>query len=302
MTDHGRDPITGGGDSPAPGEVNLAEARVRRVIRVPPGAQVPDDYVVRDDDMMVGLALFEGPLDLLLHLIRRHKMDIFDIPMAVLTARYRAYLDTLEHLNIDIASDFIVMAATLMYIKSRTLLPRLSEDEDGDEAGEDPRNQLVQRLLEYQKYADAAQKLEQQPWLGRDVFVRDGAETAEKSVLEAGLVEVSVDALLRAFEQVLARVETLKSHRVDMDEVPVDAMIRSLIQRLRVKELFPLRELFEHAGSRGEIIAAFLAVLEVTKQGACRVMQHENGEVFLKARLDEGRLNSLLARILNQEG
>jgi|GEM_PF-215076 len=264
------------------------------IIKLPEGIQLPEDYVIKENDVIVALRQFEGPLDLLLFLIRKHRMDIFDIPMADITARFFDYILMMQNLNIDIAADFIVMASTLIYIKSRMLLPsQQDEDDDGEELG-DPRQELVRRLLEYQKYADAAKRLEEQPWLGREVFVRDTYDDVTKGD-EAVLFEVSPQDLLHAFEQVLERISSQQSHEVEMDEVPVDNMIRRLAQRLKVKHSFPLSEMFGALKTRGEVVALFLALLEFTHRGGAAIFQHDmGGEIFIEAKLDGADLDRIL--------
>ena len=264
------------------------------IIKLPEGIQLPDDYVIKENDVIVALRQFEGPLDLLLFLIRKHRMDIFDIPMADVTARFFDYIMMMQTLNLDIAADFIVMASTLIYIKSRMLLPSENEEEDEGEDVGDPRMELVRRLLEYQKYTDAAHRLDEQPWLGREVFVRDAYDDVTKGE-EAVLFEVSPQDLLRAFEQVLERISSRKSHEVEMDEVPVDNMIRRLAQRLKVKHSFPLSEMFGNLETKGEVVALFLALLEFTRRGGAAIFQHDiGGEIFIEARLDGADLDRIL--------
>lgn len=222
----------------------------------------------------VSLPMFEGPLDLLLHLVQKHELDILDIPIAFITEKYTAYIQLLDELNIDLASEYLVMAATLVHIKSRMLLPNPPADElgDGSEDAElDPRAELVRRLLEYQKYKLAAEQLGLRPVLGRDVFPRGSSDEAAGG--EAPLEGVSMFKLLDAFQSVLTRTQNTREHQVDFDRFSITEKISELSDRLQLVRRLIFHEIFDSNTSRVEIIITFLAILEMTRLRLTRLTQ-----------------------------
>jgi len=217
------------------------------------------------------LEMFEGPLDLLLHLINKNELDITNIPIALITDQYLEYLRLMKVLNLDIAGEYLLMAATLLHIKSKTLLPSPSDQEE--EEGEDPRAELIRRLLEYQKYKKAAVELEGRPLLDRDVFIRliplDADEPAEEERVEVNLFE-----LLEAFRGVLERVKSETVHEVILDRFSVEEKVQeilSLLQKENRSIAFHL--LFSEKASRREIIVTLLAILELVKMKLIRIFQ-----------------------------
>ena len=217
------------------------------------------------------LEMFEGPLDLLLHLINKNELDITNIPIALITDQYLEYLRLMKVLNLDIAGEYLLMAATLLHIKSKTLLPSLSEQEE--EEGEDPRAELIRRLLEYQKYKKVAVELEERPLLDRDVFIRLIPSDAEEPA-EEGRVEVNLFELLEAFRGVLERVKSETVHEVILDRFSVEEKVQeilSLLQRENRSIAFHL--LFSENASRREIIVTLLAILELVKMKLIRIFQ-----------------------------
>jgi segregation and condensation protein A len=223
----------------------------------------------------VKLDVFEGPLDLLLHLIKRNEVEIVDIPVATITEQYLAYLEMMHELNLDIAGEFLVMAATLTLIKSRMLLPP-SEDEDEEEEA-DPRAALVQQLLEYQRYREAALELAERPLLNRDIFAREpsmeGIEGGES--IEPPRLQATVWELLEAFRAVLKRARPESVHEVVTETVSLRDRVRALLQALSVARTLDFENLFDLDASRFEIILTFLALLELMKMGAVRARQDE---------------------------
>ena len=189
----------------------------------------------------VQLEVFEGPLDLLLHLIKKNEVSITDIPIAAITEQYLATVELMQDLSLDVAGEFLVMAATLIHIKSRMLLPA-SEDVEEDEEGTDPRAELVRRLLEYQRFKDAAAQLEQREVLTRDVFVRSGAPNEEIAL--PGFREVSVFELLTALRRVLERLPKDNVHEVTLDKITVREKMTLLLDTLRAQG----QVLFEEIG------------------------------------------------------
>ncbi len=223
------------------------------------------------------LPAFEGPLDLLLHLIREHKLDIFDIPIAFILDEYHAYLARMRSLNLDVASEFLVMAATLAHIKSRMLLPRdEAPPEEAEEDAGDPRAELVRRLLEYQKYKAAAEDLARQDLLGRNVFTRS-ARYAPVPLAEGelGLKEVSVIKLIEAFDQVLARLTPERQHEVRLERISIGEAIDRISARLLERDEVEFWDLFEGEVERQRVIATFLGLLEMVRLRLVRVVQRE---------------------------
>jgi segregation and condensation protein A len=220
----------------------------------------------------VVLPTFEGPLDLLLHLIEQHELDIRDIPIAFVAQKYVEYIVLMEELNIDIASEYLVMAATLTHIKSKMLLPVPPVDQDDDdELGLDPRAELVRRLLEYQKYKRAAEQLGGGDVLGRDVFVRGlPAPSVEGPAPLAGL---SLFKLLDAFQSVLSRATTKVDHQIDLERFSITDRINQLVDLLQLHKNLTFEELFDGATSRGDLIVTFLALLEMTRLRMTRIEQ-----------------------------
>lgn len=217
-------------------------------------------------DYRVKLPTFEGPLDLLLHLVRKHELDILNIPIAFITQQYTAYMHLLERLNIDLAADYLLMAATLVHIKTRSLLPEppVEESDAAEEEGvEDPRAELVRRLLEYQKYQDAARELGDRPVRGRDVFDRGQTETS--SGLPAPLANIGVFQLLDAFQAVLERTRKHQEHEVDLEEFSISDKIDTVRCILAEHGRTEFANLFNQGGSRAEMIITFLALLEMVR-------------------------------------
>lgn len=222
----------------------------------------------------VQLEIFEGPLDLLLHLIKKNEVSITDIPIATITEQYLATLELMQSLNLDMAGEFLVMAATLIHIKSRMLLPAGDEEPDEDE-GIDPRAELIKRLLEYQRYKDAAAELEQREVLTRDVFVRASAPVEEAGPRE--FREVSVFELLGALKRVIDRLPKDMVHEVTLEKITIRDKMALLLDLLRHQSRVFFESLFDEVKSRMEIIVTFLAMLELVKVRAIRVFQEEPG-------------------------
>lgn len=235
----------------------------------------------------VQLEIFEWPLDLLLHLIKKNEVSITDIPVAKITEQYLATLELMQNLSLDVAGEFLVMAATLIHIKSRMLLPAGDEEADEDD-GIDPREELVRRLLEYQRYKDAAAELDQREILTRDVFVRSAAPSEE--VGPRGFREVSVFELLGALRRIIDRLPKDTVHEVALDKITVREKMTLLLQTLRVHGSVFFESLFTDVKSRLEVVVTFLAMLELVKVRAIRIVQEEmTGPITIEAaaRMDE---------------
>jgi segregation and condensation protein A len=220
-------------------------------------------------------------LDLLLHLIKKNEVSITDIPIATITEQYLATLELMQNLSLDVAGEFLVMAATLIHIKSRMLLPAGDEEADEDE-GVDPHEELVRRLLEYQRYKEAAAELEQRDLLTRDVFVRSATPTEEAG--PRGFREVSVFDLVGALKRVIDRLPKDTVHEVALDKITVREKMTLLLETLRVHGSVFFESLFAEAKSRVEVVATFLAMLELVKVRAIRVFQEEMaGPIMIEA-------------------
>jgi segregation and condensation protein A len=227
------------------------------------------------------LEIFEGPLDLLLHLIKKNEVSITDIPIATITEQYLATLELMQNLSLDVAGEFLVMAATLIHIKSRMLLPAGDNEADEDE-GVDPREELVRRLLEYQRYKEAAAELEQRDLLTRDVFVRSATPTEEAG--PRGFRDVSIFDLLGALKRVIDRLPKDAVHEIALDKITVREKMTLLLETLRVQGSVLFESLFAEVKSRVEVVATFLAMLELVKVRAIRVFQEEMaGPIMIEA-------------------
>jgi segregation and condensation protein A len=220
----------------------------------------------------VRLDLFEGPLDLLLHLIKKNEVDVTNIPVATITEQYLEYMDFLRDLNLDIAGEYLVMAATLTLIKSRLLLPS-AEPDDEEEA--DPRADLVRQLLEYQRYREAAQALGERPLLGRDVFAREASAEGLPEDTGPPAIRVTTWQLMEAFRKVLQRAAPEPVHEVSAEPLSLRDRIRSLLHTLSVARRLTFDSLFDEGAPRHFVIVTFLGLLELAKMGAIEAVQEE---------------------------
>jgi segregation and condensation protein A len=224
------------------------------------------------DAPRIQLPVFEGPLDLLLYLIRRDRIDIHDIPIAPITRQYMEYLDLMRELNLDVAGEFMVMAATLIHIKSKMLVPMAPTEAEGEDA-EDPRDALVQRLLEFERYKAAAGVLYQKgqiraaTWTRPDTVLPAFDDTGEE-MLEAGLFD-----LISAFKELLDRRKTLLAHEVSGDGKSVEARMDEVLALLREGQSIDFLELFEGQGTKADLIVTFLALLELIRLKTVKVYQ-----------------------------
>jgi segregation and condensation protein A len=224
----------------------------------------------------VRLERFEGPLDLLLHLIRKNEINIYDIPITLITKQYLDYLSLMKSLNLAVAGDFLVMAATLLQIKSRMLLP--AEDSVGDEEdGPDPREELVRRLLEYKRYKEAADRLDDRERMWRDIFRREAATPVPARSSEAALDDLTMFDLVDALQGVLARLPNPHLIELTPEHLTVKARMAAILESLEGKEQITFESLFEGQTQKIVVIVTFLALLELIKTGLVRVFQ---GEVF----------------------
>ena len=234
-----------------------------------------------DDAYRVQIEEFEGPLDLLLHLIKKNEVDIYNIPIAAITRQYLEYMDFLKELNLDIAGEFLVMAATLLQIKSRMLLPVTPDEEDAE--AEDPRAELVRRLLEYQRYRDASYLLSSRNLLGRDVFARK-FDASELACLEQPDVPADVELfeLIEAFRRVLARVSVETFHNVVTDGISIKDRRGEVLSLLHEEKTISFDSLFGSGMTRDLLVVTFLSILELCKLKLIKITQMENlGSIWL---------------------
>jgi len=236
----------------------------------------------------VALPQFEGPLDLLLSLIQEHKLDIFRVPIAFVTDRYLEYMEAARALNLDLAGEYLVMAATLAHIKSRMLLPPQEALDAADgEAGPDPREELIRRLLEYQKYKTAGQDLAALPQLGRDLFTRRAREELPLATEDMALLrpkDLTAYRLIEALANALARRKLTIPHEVFVERLSIGDRISAITDRLREDKRIAFTSLFADLGAhdRHRVVPTFLAVLEMTRLKLIKVHQADpHGEIYL---------------------
>ncbi len=242
-----------------------------------PVPEAPEAPEALDPNFRIELPNFEGPLDLLLHLIRKHELDILDLPISFITDKYLEYLGLMESMNLDIASEYLVMAATLAHIKSKMLLPRPPEDQDDDELDElDPRAELIRRLLEYQKYKTVAADLGVRAIAGRDVFARGTPPPAAEG--PAPLAQVSVFKLLDALKKIAERINATVSLEVDAERMSIQERIGDLVELLRERRRCRFDELFEDVSTSYDLVVTFLALLEMAKMRLASIYQTDHEE------------------------
>ncbi len=220
----------------------------------------------------VRLQTFEGPLDLLLHLIKKHEVNIYDIPIALITSQYLDYLDLMQEMNLDVAGEFLVMAATLIHIKSRTLLPRPDPTQEDPE--EDPREALVRRLLEHQKFKAAAELLHERETLRSAQWTRaDGPVLEIAGEAPEPEVEVDLFSLISAFRAVVERSKARPKMYLPAEQIPIEDRIEQLLSRLSETEACGFEDLFEDVQTRPGLVVTFLALLEMIRLKLIRVFQ-----------------------------
>jgi len=224
------------------------------------------------DAYRVSIEQFSGPLDLLIHLIKKNEVNIYDIPIALITGQYLEYIDLMQELDLDVAGEFLVMAATLIHIKSRMLLPR--PDPTQDDEDEDPRDTLVNRLLEYQKYKTAANLLHERETMRSAQWQRPDQRVADIAGEEYEVeVEVDLFSLMAAFKSVLDRARQRPKVPIPDEQIPIEERIQQLLGRLSETEACGFEDLFEDVASRSGLIVTFLALLEMIRLKLVRVFQ-----------------------------
>ncbi len=229
----------------------------------------------------VHLDKFDGPLDLLLHLIRKNELDICDIPIAVITRQYLDYIKLMKDLNLEVAGDFLLMASTLLHIKSGMLLPR-NDQEEGEEEELDPRAELIRRLLEYQQYKEAGEAIGARALLGRDVFARTWPEPVLSAARnDDGPLELELFDLVDAFRNMLVHIPAEKFHDVAAaDSLSIADCINDILSLLQERETVNFDELLQGELSRERVIVTFLALLELCRLKLIRIFQNEPGSMI----------------------
>lgn len=239
---------------------------------------LPKDLYIPPDALEVFLEAFEGPLDLLLYLIRRQNLDILDIPIAEITRQYMEYIELMQDMRLELAAEYLVMAAMLAEIKSRMLLPRhVEEEEEGD-----PRAELVRRLQEYERYKQAAEDIDHLPRVDRDVFPVN-VQAPDKRVVRRP-PEVSLQELLIAAKQAMTRAEMFSHHHVQMEPLSVRERMSMVLERLGGDEFTAFTSLFRTGEGRMGVVVSLLAVLELIKESLIELVQSEPfAPIYIKA-------------------
>ncbi len=236
-----------------------------------------------DRPYQVRIENFEGPLDLLLHLIKKNEINIYDIPIALIAQQYLEYLEAMKEMNLNVAGDFLVMAATLLQIKSKMLLP-VDESSQDEEEGPDPREELVRRLLEYKMYKEAAQQLDGQEKMWRDIFSRDPAPVEPIEADETPLENVSLFDLVDAMKGVLDRNQGKQLLEITLDHLTVRDRMNVILEMLEGRDSVAFVDLFESPCHRLVVIVTFLAMLELIRLRVARVFQAETFGPILVSR------------------
>jgi len=243
-----------------------------------PMLEMPKDLYIPPDALELVLETFQGPLDLLLYLIRKHNLDVLDIPMAQLTQQYMGYIELMRQGRLELAAEYLLMAAVLIEIKSRMLLPRLAKATE--EEGEDPRVELMRRLLEYEQMKLAAQKLNELPQAGRDFELVQ--VMMEQAVIER-LPNISVEDLRLAWLGLLTRARLHTHHKVRKDGVSVREQMTRLIRQLRHGEFEAFENLFDASGGIPQLVVTFIAILELAKETLVEITQTETlGKIYVR--------------------
>ena len=227
------------------------------------------------------LDIFEGPLDLLLHLIKEQKMDIYDIPIVEITKQYMDYLELMESLDLEMVGEYLVMAAELARIKSQTLLPAQDECEESNQVeGDDPRAELMRRLREYQRYRDAAFELRLKEHDKQQIFVRGGDIEVGKNSEEKEMVEATVFDLLKAYQKIVDKKSLEEDYEIEISDMSVTDRVQYIMEILNASESITFESLFTILNTKQEIIVTFLAVLELMRLKLLRIQQTQHFETI----------------------
>jgi segregation and condensation protein A len=265
-------------EAPAPEAMPVAPDAIPEQVEMPfaivngePVTQLPKDLYIPPQALEVILEAFEGPLDLLLYLIRRQNLDVLDIPLAEITRQYMKYIELMQELQLELAGEYLVMAATLAELKSRMLLPRAAIADDGSE--EDPRAELVRRLQEYERFKRAAENIDILPRLERDVWTA-GAELRDRKVVRL-VPQVTLQEMLLAFREVVVRNEMFAHHHVQRERLSVRARMTDIVARLATASFVEFVQLFTAEEGRMGVAVTFIAILELVREGLIDIVQQE---------------------------
>lgn len=240
-------------------------------VRGEPVVEKPEDLYIPPDALEVILDTFSGPMDLLLYLIRRQQLDIVDLPVVTITRQYVQYVEMMKELKLELAADYLVMAAMLAEIKSRLLLPKPPAQEDEEE---DPRAELVRRLQEYEAIRQGADWIEQQPQVGRDTWLSE-VQTNAREFISQPLPEVSIEDLTIAFSRVLQQMELQAHHQIKREQLSTRARMSQVLESLQKNTYLRFAELFRRSEGKAGAVVSFLAILELVKESMVELSQME---------------------------
>ncbi|HEX3603572.1 MAG TPA: ScpA family protein [Steroidobacteraceae bacterium] len=258
-------PPPAGEAAPAQGEMPFA------VVEGQPIIEMPRDLYIPPQALEVFLEAFEGPLDMLLYLIRRQNLDILDIPIAEITRQYMRYIELMQVLQLELAGEYLLMAATLAEVKSRMLLPRVGTEDGSEEA--DPRAELVRRLQEYERFKRAAEGIDRMPRLERDTWVAS-AELVDRKVVRIA-PQVTLQEMLTAFQDVLSRSDMFAHHHVQREPLSVRQRMTDVLASLQMNAFVDFVRLFTPEEGRRGVTVTFVAVLELLREGLIEIVQSE---------------------------
>jgi len=249
------------------------------IVQGAPWTSLPKDLYIPPDALEVFLDAFEGPLDLLLYLIKRQNLDILDIPIAQITAQYMEYVELMKEIRLELAAEYLVMAAMLAEIKSRMLLPRQEEQEEEES---DPRAELIRRLQEYERYKQAAEDIDNLPRLGRDLFQAE-ADVPDR-IIQRRPPDVDLKEILFALKEVMHRVDMFSHHQVQMEALSVREKMSGILEKIDADRFTEFTELFDLSEGRLGVVVTFLAILELIKGSLIDLIQAESfGPIHVKA-------------------
>lgn len=274
------------GEAPKPTKLGQGEMPFA-MVEGEPMTQLPLDLYIPPDALEVFLDAFEGPLDLLLYLIKRQNLDILDIKVAEITRQYMDYIDLMKDMQLELAAEYLVMAAVLAEIKSRMLLPRHEEDEDDEH---DPRAELIRRLQEYERFKQAALDIDDMPRLDRDYWV--GAADVPKIEKEKPLPDVKLQEMLLVLAKVLKRAETFTSHRIELEPLSTRERMSKILDLVQNAggQFVPFTALFSVEEGRSGVVVTFLATMELIKESLLEIVQTEPfAPIHVKSRSAEDR-------------
>ena len=241
---------------------------------------LPKDLYIPPDALEIILEAFEGPLDLLLYLIRRQNLDILEIDVAEITKQYMGYIDLMSTIQLELASEYLVMAAMLAEIKSRILLPR-QVAEDDDEG--DPRAELIRRLQDYERFKMAAEDIDEMPRMGRDIYQASAESPDKKNGKQYS--EVQMQELLMALSDVMKRAEMFESHHIQLEKLSTRERMSQILENIRDKQFVPFATLFKKSEGRLGVVVTFLAIMELIRESLVEIVQNESfGPIHVKAK------------------